>query len=176
MVLRLCYASTGSDDRCALTGGAQLFNHTGLPACRTKPCALAGVASAAECCAACAADPAGECIAWTWNFKHGEANSTCYFKLDAACARQSTTTAVSGILGAPPTPPPTPAPHPTPAGAKHILFLVVDDMRPNLGCYNHSLAHTPHLDQLAASGLRFDRAYVQYAYCSPSRNSFMTGR
>ena len=35
---------------------------------------------------------------------------------------------------------------------------------------------TPHLDQLAATGLTFGRAYVQFSYCAPSRNSFMSGR
>ena len=49
-------------------------------------------------------------------------------------------------------------------------------MRQNLGAYNHSLAHTPHMDGLAATGLTFHRAYVQYSYCSPSRHSFLTGR
>jgi arylsulfatase A-like enzyme len=38
------------------------------------------------------------------------------------------------------------------------------------------MARTPHIDQLAAEGLVFARAYVQYSICSPSRNSFMTGR
>ena len=58
-----------------------------------------------------------------------------------------------------------------------VLFMPVDDMRPMMNkAYNFSLAHTPHLDQLASEGLTFTRAYVQYAYCSPSRNSFMTGR
>lgn len=59
---------------------------------------------------------------------------------------------------------------------KNVLFFVVDDMRASLGTYNYSLAHTPAIDKLAATGLRFDRAYVQFAWCSPSRNSFMTGR
>jgi arylsulfatase A-like enzyme len=49
-------------------------------------------------------------------------------------------------------------------------------MRPQLGCYGHAFMHTPHLDQLAATGTLFNRAYVQYAFCAPSRNSFMTGR
>jgi iduronate 2-sulfatase len=62
------------------------------------------------------------------------------------------------------------------AAPKNVLFIVVDDMRPNLGAYNFSLAHTPNLDKLAAEGLTFQRAYVQYAFCAPSRNSFMSGR
>jgi iduronate 2-sulfatase len=39
-----------------------------------------------------------------------------------------------------------------------VLFFAVDDMRPNIGAYNHSLAHTPNMDQLAATGLTFHRA------------------
>ena len=37
-------------------------------------------------------------------------------------------------------------------------------------------AHTPNLDALAAESLVFQSAYTQFAYCAPSRNSFMTGR
>jgi iduronate 2-sulfatase len=165
----------GADQRCS--SGLTLLNNTGLPHCTTAECMDPhGAMSAAHCCAACAADPAGACVAWTWNAVHGSAQPSCYFKHDLACDRAPSNHSTSGIIGPPPTPPPTPAPHPTPAGAKNILFIAVDDMRPNLGAYNHSLAHTPHLDALAASGLRFDRAYVQYAFCSPSRNSFMSGR
>lgn len=59
---------------------------------------------------------------------------------------------------------------------KNVLFLVVDDMRPNIGAYNASFAYTPNMDRLASEGTTFTRAYANYAYCSPSRNSFMTGR
>ena len=56
----------------------------------------------------------------------------------------------------------------------------MDDMRPSLGAYNFTLpgmpSHSPHIDTFAKEGLLFKRAYVQYAYCSPSRNSFMSGR
>jgi len=62
------------------------------------------------------------------------------------------------------------------ATRRNILFVVVDDMRPNIGAYNFSLAHTPNLDRLASEGLTLKRAYVQYAFCAPSRNSFMSGR
>ena len=58
-----------------------------------------------------------------------------------------------------------------------MLFLVVDDMRPMTNhAYNFSLAHTPNLDSLSKTGLTFTRAYCQYSFCSPSRNSFMSGR
>jgi hypothetical protein len=49
-----------------------------------------------------------------------------------------------------------------------ILHLVSDDMRPQLGCYGHAFMKTPHLDELSATGLHFDFAYTNFAYCAPS--------
>jgi arylsulfatase A-like enzyme len=57
----------------------------------------------------------------------------------------------------------------------NILFIAVDDLRPELGCYGKDHIKSPNIDALARSGLRFDRAYVQQAVCSPSRTSIMTG-
>jgi arylsulfatase A-like enzyme len=64
------------------------------------------------------------------------------------------------------------------AGARppNILHLIADDMRPQLGAYRNPFMLTPKLDKLASEGLVFDNAYTQFAYCAPSRNSFMTGR
>lgn len=59
---------------------------------------------------------------------------------------------------------------------RNVLFIVVDDLRPSIGAYNFSLAKTPYLDSFAAESLTFKRAYVQYAFCAPSRNSFLSGR
>jgi len=56
----------------------------------------------------------------------------------------------------------------------NVLFIAVDDLRPELGCYG-TRALTPHLDQLAATGIRFDRAYCNQAVCGASRLSLMTG-
>lgn len=62
------------------------------------------------------------------------------------------------------------------AGAKpNILLIVSEDNGPELGCYGDPYAQTPVLDQLAADGVRFDRAFVPYSVCSPSRACYLTG-
>ena len=64
-----------------------------------------------------------------------------------------------------------------PAGAEkpNILFIVIDDLRPEIGAYGVERAKTPNMDRLAANGVMFSRAYVQQAVCGPSRASFLTG-
>ncbi len=61
------------------------------------------------------------------------------------------------------------------AGEPNILFIAVDDLRPEPGCYESEIAVSPNLDALAREGLLFRRAVCQQAICSPSRASFMTG-
>ena len=60
-------------------------------------------------------------------------------------------------------------------GQYNVLFIVVDDLRPFLGCYGHPEVHTPNIDRLAERGTVFNRAYCQYPLCSPSRTSMLTG-
>ena len=57
----------------------------------------------------------------------------------------------------------------------NILFIAVDDLRPELGCYGSNIAITPNFDRIAKQGVLFERAYCQQAICSPSRASLMTG-
>jgi hypothetical protein len=145
-----------------------------------------------RCCETC--DRTVGCLAWTLDSRL----TMCYLK-----DKIGTPTPTQGSISAhqphapkpgPPPPPPKPKPappvgpdpsppavHPVPGdkpvdppiGAKNVLFLIADDMRPQLGCYGHKFMHTPHIDKLAAGGTLFNRAYVQYSFCAPSRNSFM---
>jgi iduronate 2-sulfatase len=57
----------------------------------------------------------------------------------------------------------------------NILFIAIDDLRPELGCYGSEIAITPNLDKLAGEGLQFNRAYCQEAICAPSRVSLLSG-
>lgn len=59
----------------------------------------------------------------------------------------------------------------------NILWICTDQQRKDtLGCYGNAMTHTPNLDRLAASGMKFTNAYAQSPVCMPSRASFLTGR
>lgn len=57
----------------------------------------------------------------------------------------------------------------------NILFIAVDDLRPELGCYGADYIKSPNIDRLASQGMLFARAYCQFAICAASRSSLLTG-
>jgi iduronate 2-sulfatase len=73
-------------------------------------------------------------------------------------------------------PPPARPDPPTAADAprRNVLFVILDDLNTRVGAWGAPV-QTPSIDRLAARGVRFDRAYVSVAMCSPSRVSIFTG-
>ena len=61
------------------------------------------------------------------------------------------------------------------APQRNVVVIVADDLGLQLGCYGDTVAKTPHLDQLAAEGARFQRAYCTTASCSASRSVLLSG-
>ena len=57
----------------------------------------------------------------------------------------------------------------------NVLFIAVDDLRPELGCYGQTHIKSPNIDRLARSGIVFENAYANYPVCGPSRASLMSG-
>ncbi|MCX6924320.1 MAG: sulfatase [Verrucomicrobia bacterium] len=80
----------------------------------------------------------------------------------------ATLTAALGVM-------PLTAADSAPPSKPNILFIAVDDLRPELGCYGKDYIKSPNIDRLAQAGMVFNRAYCQQAVCSPTRSSLMTG-
>ncbi len=65
--------------------------------------------------------------------------------------------------------------HAEAAERPNVLWIVVDDMSPNFSCYGETVIQTPHVDSLAAEGVRFTRAYATSPVCSTFRSALITG-
>ena len=63
-----------------------------------------------------------------------------------------------------------------PPNAKNVLFIPMDDQRPAAKAFNQSFMETPAMDRMVREGTTFIRAFANFAWCAPSRNSFMSGR
>lgn len=71
---------------------------------------------------------------------------------------------------------PTLADEPTSADDRpNILWITIEDWSPDLSCYGTKGIHTPHVDKLAAEGIRYERAFTTSPVCSTSRSAMMTG-
>ncbi len=58
----------------------------------------------------------------------------------------------------------------------NVLFIAVDDLRPELGCYGKAYMHTPNIDKLASEGRMFRNHFVHTALCGPSRITLLSGQ
>ena len=61
------------------------------------------------------------------------------------------------------------------AASPNVLFIGVDDLRPELNCYGATHIHSPNIDRIAVEGVLFENAYCQWAVCMPSRASMLSG-
>ena len=126
--------------------------------------------SAAACCKLCAENPS--CFAFTLNIG-GSHHPHCFLH-PAGNNSFTPGKCTSAIVRTPAPPAPIP---PAPKGAKNVLFLIADDLRPQLNkAYGKTFMHTPNIDTFTDTALVFDWAYTNMAICSASRNSFMSGR
>ena len=112
----------------------------------------------AGCCSFCGQHSA-KCVQWTLN--HDKAVCHLWDAAKATAAGNCTSGNAPGRAPNPPAPPgpppPPPRPSPAPTGAKDVLFVMVDDLRPEIGAYGARHVSTPNMDTLSASSTVFER-------------------
>ena len=64
----------------------------------------------------------------------------------------------------------------TPPKNKNVLFIMVDDLRPELNIYGQNKIISPHIDALAKNGMKFTQHYSGAPVCAPARYVFLTGK
>ena len=57
----------------------------------------------------------------------------------------------------------------------NVLFIPIDDLRPQLNCYGQTQMASPHIDELAGEGVIFQNAYCQVPVCGATRACLLTG-
>ncbi|HOI50492.1 MAG TPA: sulfatase-like hydrolase/transferase, partial [Prolixibacteraceae bacterium] len=57
----------------------------------------------------------------------------------------------------------------------NVVWLIAEDLSPDIACYGNPLVKTPNIDRLAAEGVRFTQAFASCPVCSPTRSAFNTG-
>ena len=130
------------------------------------------VTSLQACCDLCNSARYPDCLYFTFNPNAqcgSKQKGCCHLKTSKAGARHSGAD-VSGASSThhPPPPPPPPSP-PAPPGAKNVLLMIADDLRPQLNAaYGQTFMQTPHMDAFTHTALTFTRAFVQQQVCSPS--------
>lgn len=131
-------------------------------------------ASPSECCEECRQSiqiQGIHCASWTWL---GNKKGQCHLKATVPTAEEKQACQGSSSIVRNPAPKPS-----LPKGVQNVVLIVVDDLRPELGSgtpYNQMEVLTPRLDEFASTSLTFTQAYCQFSHCSPSRNSFLSGR
>lgn len=106
-------------------------------------------------------------------------NGCCWLKAEASSLKSAPARCGGSFIIRPdPASIPESPIHPAPASAKNVLYILVDDMRPDAVPFGASFMHTPSLTRLASTpgSVYFSGAYCNIAVCSPSRMSFLTGK
>ena len=149
-----------------------------LPASPQPPPAIAPGAECQACAWLCHATPACAAVTYEAGSPACGPRGCCHLLASGSWLNATRSPGLAGVVlrHAPSTFPPAPPPSAPPPGAKNVLHILVDDLRPDLAPFGPAFMRTPALAALAAQSALFSRAYCNIAVCSPSRLSFLSGR